>query len=239
MIDIKEFNDIFESNNYFLSLQIDVISTIVEYSYITTMNVVDWFHQFNVRRNDKFKFIIINYREQKKFNVVLMKFKNSSFYVQRQTNKLLRFYKNFVKIYVNDIIIYSRTLIEHVKHLQTIFQLFRDKRVNLTFTKFFLTYSFVILLKQRVNNLKISISTKKIVVIISLRFSHNLRDLKIFLKLIDWFRFLISRYTQRAQLLQKCKTILIKKIIAIESFKKRQINQTRFYEFIHNEIIIF
>ena len=152
---------------------------------------------------------------------------------------MFRLYKNFVKIYVNNIIIYSRTLIEHVKYLQTIFQLFRDKRVNLTFTKFFLTYSFVILLKQRVNNLKMSISTKKIVVIISLRFSHNLRDLKFFLNLIDWFRFSISRYTQRAQSLQERKTTLVKKVFVIESFKKRQINQTRFYEFIHDEIIVF
>ena len=128
-----------------------------------------------------------------------MKYKNSSSYVQRQTDKLLRSYKKFVKVYVNDIIIHFKTLQEHLNHLRTLFQMFRIKRINLVVTKFFLTYSSVTLLNQRVNSLDMSITAEKIVAIISLRFSLSLRDLEIFMRLTDWLRSSISRYAQRVQ----------------------------------------
>ena len=134
-----------------------------------------------------------------------MNYKKSSLYVQRQTNKLLRSYKKFVRIYVNDIIIYSRTLKKHLNHLIIIFQLFRDKRMSLTSIKFYVNYSSVILLNQRINNLNMFTFAKKIITIISLQFSYILRNLKIFLNLIKWLRSLIFYYAQRASSLQKKK----------------------------------
>ena len=214
IIDIRGLNDIIESNNYSLFLQSEIIITVTEYDYIFIVNVVLWFYQFNVKRSDRFKFIVISYRNQEQFNVILMSYKKSSFYVQRQTDKLLRSYKKFIWIYVNDIIIYSRTLKEHLNHLIIIFQLFRNKRVNLTSTKFYLNYSSVILLSQRINNLNMFIFAKKIIAITSLRFSYILQDLEIFLNLIEWLRSSISYYAQRASSLQKRKILLIKTIFA-------------------------
>ena len=113
-----------------------------------------------------------------------MNYQESSLYVQRQTDKLLRSYKKFVRIYVNDIIVYSRTLKEHLNHLIIIFQLFRNKRVSLISIKFYLNYSSVILLNQRINSLNMFIFAKKVIAIILLRFSYILRDFEIFLNLI-------------------------------------------------------
>ena len=84
---------------------------------------------------------------------------------------------------MNDIIIYSRTLSKHLNHLHKIFELFRQKRVNLIFNKSFLNYLFVILLNHRINLFDIIIVKK--IVIISLRFFVNLKNLNFFLKLID------------------------------------------------------
>ena len=111
-----------------------------------------------------------------------MSYKSSFSYVQRQTNKMLRSYKKFIKIYVDDIIVHSRTLSKHLTHLRQIFEFFRQKRVNLIFSKSFLNYSSIILLNQRVNSLDMIIVEKKIAIIISLRFLANLKDLKTFLK---------------------------------------------------------
>ena len=111
-----------------------------------------------------------------------MNYKNSFSYVQRQTNKLLRSYKQFAKTYVNDIIVHFKILREHLKHLRTLFQMFRTKRISLIVTKSFLAYFFVTLLDQRVDNLDMFIIAEKIIVIISLRFSFSLRDFEIFMK---------------------------------------------------------
>ena len=54
-----------------------------------------------------------------------MNFCNNSAYVQRQTNRLLRDYCDFTKTYVVNIIIFNKTLNEHIKHLIKIFNLFK------------------------------------------------------------------------------------------------------------------
>ena len=43
-----------------------------------------------------------------------MRFKDVSLYVQRQIDIMLRLYKAFAKIYVNDIIIFNKSLKEHI-----------------------------------------------------------------------------------------------------------------------------
>ena len=239
MINIRELNDIIENDSYSLFFQSNIIAKIVESLYIFTIDVVDWFHQFNVRRKNRHKFTIITHRNQEKFSVTLMNYKDSSSYVQRQTNKLLRFYKHFAKIYVNDIIIHSQILKKHITHLQILFQMFRVKRISLAIDKSFLFYSSITLLDQRINSLDMFISTEKIIAIISFRFSFSLRNLKIFMKLIDWFRSFISRYAQRVQLLQKRKITLTKEVIVSDSTRKRQINKIQLYDSIHEKRATF
>ena len=215
-------------NNYFLLLQSDIIISMIEYSYISTINAIDWFHQFNMRKLNRQKLIVINHRDQKKFSVTLMKYKDSSFYVQRQTDVMLRSYKKFIKVYVDDIIIYSRILIEHVIHLIKIFDLFRVKRVSLAFIKFYLKYSSVTLLNQKIDSLSMFISTKKIVVIIAFRFLNSLKNIDHFLDFTEYLRSSILKYVQRVNSLQKKKIIFIKQLFNIkELFKKRKIIRTR------------
>ena len=114
-----------------------------------------------------------------------MKYKRSPLYVQRQIDVMLRPFKNFAKAFVNDIIIFSRTLQKHLDHLRQIFELFRIKRVSLSPIKLFINYPSVILLSQRVDELDMFTSQKKIQAITSLRFPETLRDLEIFLELIE------------------------------------------------------
>ena len=97
---------------------------------------------------------------------------------------MLRLYKKFSKIYINDIIIFFKILDEYMKHLRQIFRLFQQKHVNLIFIKSFLNYLLIILLSQRINSLNLLISKKKIVITF-LQFSILLRDLKYFLNLIN------------------------------------------------------
>ena len=63
---------------------------------------------------DRYKQTVVTHRGQETFNVPLMGYCNSPAYVQRQTDKLLREFKEFAKGYVDDIVIFSKTLQEHL-----------------------------------------------------------------------------------------------------------------------------
>ena len=71
-------------------------------------------------------------------------------------------------------IVFSKTLSEHLNYLRKIFTFFHQKRINLNLKKLFLNYFFVILFEQRVDFLSLFIFEKKLVIIITLRFSKTL-----------------------------------------------------------------
>lgn len=232
VVDIRELNKIAETDTYPLPLQSEIISLLLGYAYLSTIDAVGWFHQFLVARSDRFKFTLVTHRGQEESAVALMGYKGSPPYVQRQTDAMLRPFKDFAKAFVDDIIIFSRTLRDHLSHLRQIFELFRSKRVSLSPTKSFIGYPSVTLLGQRVDGLGMSTSQEKIQAITSLRFPETLRDLEIFLGLTGWLRSSIPRYAQLANPLQERKTILTKGLGAGAKgpSRKRSATKVLFYE---------
>ena len=208
VIDIRGLNAITENDGYPLPLQSDIIGLIAGFRYVSTVDGVGWFHQFRAQQADRQKLTIISHRGQEESSVALIGYKGSPPYVQRQTDKLLRPLRQFTRAFVDDIIVFSRTLEEHVQHLRQLFQLLRKKRASLAPTKSFLGFPSINLLGQRVDSLDMSTSEEKIKAITSLKFPSSLRDLEIFLGLTGWLRNSIPRYAQRAQPLQERKTLL-------------------------------
>ena len=135
--------------------------------------------------NDRYKLIVINYCEQKLFNVAMMKYKNSSNYVQKQIDRFFRVYQKFVKIYIDDIIIFSRILEKHVIYLRQIFEKFVQFNIFIKFIKTFIDYLFVQLLDQKMNFFNLSINEKKLKTISKFQFFRIFRQLKTYLNLID------------------------------------------------------
>ena len=46
----------------------------------------------------------------------MIKFKKKNFYVQRQINNLFHFYREFAKIYINDIVIFNKIFEKYLKY---------------------------------------------------------------------------------------------------------------------------
>jgi len=113
---------------------------------------------------------------------------------------------------MNNIVIFSHTLKKHLKHLHVIFSLFRRLRVCLTSTKSFLKYSFVFLLKQKIDGFELTTLMKKLVIINSFRFSQSFKKLETYIELIEYLRNYVSYYAQMTESLQKRKTALSKEV---------------------------
>lgn len=126
---------------------------------------------------------MVSHRGQEQFNVAAMGFKNSPLYVQRQIDNLLRPHRQYARAYMDDIVIFFKTLEKHLHHLHTIFHLLDSKRVTLSLKKSFLDYLSVTLLEQKVNIFDLIASADKIAVIKNLDFFYKLSDLKLYLDL--------------------------------------------------------
>ena len=95
---------------------------------------------------DHEKFTIISHYDLEIISIALMNYQEFSSYVQHMMNMIFRFHKFFVHCYIDDIVIFSKILKNHLKHLNTVFNLFDKMRITFKEVKTYLDYSLIILL---------------------------------------------------------------------------------------------
>ena len=222
VVDIRELNEIIQIDAYPMSTQTEIIVAMTECSHISIMNAQGYFYQWTVKEEDRYKQTIIIHRGQEEFSVTIMKFKNSSTYVQKQTDLMLKDFRGFIRIYIDDIVIFFTSFEDHVKHLNMTFQRLAKYNVILSSKKSFLSYSSIILLSQVVNAFEMITAEKKLTAISKLAFFKIFKKLKTYLELTEWLRMYIFYYAQVAEPLQFRKTLFLKK----NPVKK---NQKRFF----------
>jgi hypothetical protein len=98
-------------------------------------------------------------------NITIIKYKDSPLYVQRMIDIILRSYRQFIRYYVDDIVIFSKIFKEYIEYLDTIFELFN--RIEITFKnlKIYFDYLSIILLKQRMDGLNITCAENRIAIL--------------------------------------------------------------------------
>jgi hypothetical protein len=207
-----------------MSLQSNILSKIQECSYISVINCITFFHQWRIIIFDKHKLIVVIHREIEQWNVNVMRYKNIDAYVQREMNNILREY-SWVKMYIDDVIVFNKTLKEHLNHLTQLFALFQHLNITLKAKKTYLRYSSIFLLRQKIDSLNLIIAEDKLKIIVNLSFSRILKNLKRYLEVIEWLRDYVTYYAQKIESLQKRETNLLKKsfceFISIRDIKRR------------------
>ena len=239
VIDIRTLNAIFLSDVYLLFLQNEIIQTVHDCTFISIMNCISFFYQWRVHSDDRHRLIVITHREQKTFNVVVMNYRNSLVYVQRQIDRILRFCRHFARAYIDDIVIFFKFLKKHISHLKCIFKFMTRNNISVNFRKTFLKFSFVTLLKQHVNFLSLSTNKKKIKAVTTLTFSKTLSDFETYLDLIDWFRNYIESYVKKSESFQNRKIRLLKESSKSNNARKAYVCKTKFVKSITKKIHAF
>src|SRR6266513_5744741 len=97
---------------------------------------------------DHEKFTIISHHDLEIVSIALMSYQESSSYAQCMMNMIFRSHKFFACCYINDIVIFSKILKNHLKHLNTVFSLFDKMKITFKEVKTHLDYSSIILLNQ-------------------------------------------------------------------------------------------
>lgn len=139
-----------------------------------------------------------------------MEYKNLPPYAQQQIDRILRSSRAFARAYVDDIVVFSRSLQEHLTHLETVFQQLSDANITLKGSKSFLGYPSITLLDQKVDSLGLSTTEEKLAAIRNIQFPTTLKELEHYLGLTGYHRHYIPYYAQLTEPLQKLKTSRLK-----------------------------
>lgn len=208
VIDIRGLNAITQTDVYPLPLQSDLIASVRGCRFISVVDCASFFYQWRVHPKDRHKLTVVSHRGQETFNVAVMGYKNSPSYVQRQIDRLLRRF-TFARAYVDDVVIYSKSLQEHVEHLRQIFNLFMQSGISINPFKAFLGYPSVQLLGQKVDSLGLWTAEDKLRAIAKISFPETLSKLETYLGMTGWLRDYIANYAIIAKPLQERKTAML------------------------------
>ena len=154
-----------------------------------------------------------------------MSYKNSSIYVQRQINRLLRMQKAFARVYIDDIVIFSYIKKKHEIYLREVFVVLTNNNIFIKSTKIYLKYSNVALFDQKINSLKFVIFEKKLKTIAKLHFSRIFRQLKTYLSLTNWLRDYISHYVDVFKSFQNRKIEFFRNEFVVENVRRIYFNK--------------
>ena len=141
-----------------------------------------------------------------------MGYRNSPAYVQRMIDKILRSFRKFCRAYVDDIVIFSKSISKHIEHLNQVFRALTNMNIHLSPRKSFLGYPSVHLLSQKINTLDLTTAEEKLTAISNLAFPETLSQLEKYLGITEYLRQYIPNYAAITKPLQERKTFLTKTI---------------------------
>lgn len=210
VVDIRGLNQLVVPDAYPLPLQSDIIGAVKDCPYISVVDCASFFYQWRVHPDDRDKLTVVSHRGQETFSVAVMGFRNSPAYVQRQIDRILRPYRHYARAYVDDVVVHSRTLGEHILHLRQIFTRFSQLGVSVKPSKAFLGYPSTRLLGQIVDSLGLSTAEDKLRAIANLDFPRSLKQLETYLGMTGFLRNYVPFYAAVSKALQDRKTALLK-----------------------------
>ena len=94
---------------------------------------------------------------------------------------------NYVLVYIDDIVVYSKTFKDHLKHVDKVLGLIVKANITLSPTKCHIGYQSLILLGQKVSRLGISTHKEKVDAIQAVKPPTKIPELQSFLGMVNYF----------------------------------------------------
>lgn len=210
VIDIRGLNQMVEKDAYPMPLQEDIIGLCQGCDFLSTADGTDFFHQFLVRTADRTKLTVISARGSEYLNVAPMGFIGSAAHCQRIMDRITYKIRQFMRAYIDDMIIASKTFPEFLNHLGMLFETLRENGITIRPCKCFFGFPSLTLLGQYVDGLGIMTAPDKLKALTNIEFPSTLKDLEIWVGLTNWLRNYVPHYAKIIEPLQNLKTDLLK-----------------------------
>ena len=129
-VDYRALNKLTIKNKYLLPLISDVFDQLGGAKYFTKLDLRSGYYQVRIAEGDQPKTACVTRYGSFQFTVMPFGLMNAPATFCTLMNEVFRdLFDKFIVIYLDDIVIYNKSLEEHVEHLQTIFKLLHDNQL--------------------------------------------------------------------------------------------------------------
>jgi len=196
-VDYRKLNALIKRNRYSLFLIDETLARIEDSKYLTWLNIIVIFNKLRMHSSSEDLTIFITSFDFYKYHVMSFKLINDSTFYQHYMNDVLFDYLHqFCQIYLNDIIIYSKTLKKHKKHVRLVLHRLRkiNLQMNINKCKFHVQKIFFLKLLLFIEELKMNF--RKVQAVVEWFTSTNLTQMQFFVDFCNFYRRFIKNFSK-------------------------------------------
>lgn len=198
-IDYRKINTVLKADQYPIPRVDDILTQFSGMAYYTTFDANKGFHQVEVDEKDREKTAFRTHVGLHQFKRMPFGLKTGPGVFQRLTDRILGHYKwQIALVYIDDIIIYSRTFQQHAQDVDTILKLVIKSGITLSPAKSYVAHHSIKALGHRVSNLGIGTLEETVRAVTEFPRPHNIKSLQRFLGLAVYYRKFVKNFARIA-----------------------------------------
>lgn len=207
-VDYRKLNAATVPDEFPIPRQNEILAALSGAQVLSSLDALAGFTQIEVDPRDVEKTAFRTHKGLFQFKRMPFGLRNGPAIFQRVMQSILApFLWLFALVYIDDIIVYSKTYEDHIIHLDRLLGAIEQAGLTLSPSKCHLFYSSVLLLGHKVSRLGLSTHEEKVKAILELRRPTKVSELQTFLGMIVYFSSFIPYYSSIAaplfQLLRK------------------------------------
>jgi len=196
-VNYQKLNVIFKRNRYSLSLIDEIIDKIVSCKHLTRLNIILAFNKLRMHLDSENYITFITALKAYKYKMLSFKLTNESIFFQQYMNDVLwDFLNDFCQVYLNDILIYSKTRKKHRDHVKLVLNRLREAELQMNIQKCKFNVKETVFLEVIVSELDLRMNFSKVTVIVSWITSINLKEIQSFVKFVNFYRRFIKNFSK-------------------------------------------
>jgi hypothetical protein len=207
-VDYRSLNDVTVKNKYSLPCIEDLFDQMRGAREFSKIDLRSGYHQMKIRPSDIPKMAFSTRYGSYEFTVMSFGLTNAPAYFMNLMNKVfMEYLDRFIVVFIDDILIYSKSDGDHEEHLRLVLQKLRDNQLYTKFSKCEFWIDKVPFLGHIISNGGISVDPAKVKEIMAWSIPTKITEIRSFLGLAGYYR----RFSEGFSKIAKSMTLLLEK----------------------------
>ena len=198
-VDFRKLNQITKPNSYPLPLIDDILANLGKAKYFSSLDLKSGYWQVLMSEADKEKTAFACHRGLFEFNVMPFGLMSAPAVFQELMSIVLQGLSDFSTAYLDDILIFSETLEQHLTHIQTVFDRLRKHGLKLKLKKCSFMREETNYLGFIINEKGVSPGPQKVEAIKSLPAPTCVREVRSFIGMCSYYRRFVPNFSEIAE----------------------------------------